>query len=229
VSKNDPPARPGLLYRRVPRHICAQSEEDDMVRFTESARQTILQALARAQPPRGHLRIQVGVKGGAFEYRMAGLSQSDVEPGDIVLEEDGFRLVLDAESAERLAGATIDWRETLLESGFHFDNPNAPAIPLLPQGAREDLQGSVPDRVRMLLDSEINPAIAAHGGRVSLVDVRDDKVYLAFGGGCHGCGMVDVTLKQGIEARIREVVPEVVEIVDTTDHAAGENPYYAPV
>ena len=66
----------------------------------------------------------------------------------------------------------------------------------------------------------------AHGGRVRLVDVKDGQVYLAFGGGCHGCGLVDVTLKQGIERRIREAVPEVVGVVDTTDHSAGENPYY---
>ena len=197
-----------------------------MVQLTEAARLTIQQALARAHPSYGHLRIQVGVKNGSFDYRMKSTSQDEIDPADIVIEEDGFRIVLDPESAERLAGATMDWRETLLESGFRFDNPNAPASAILSSGARDDLQGPLPDRVRLLLDTEINPAIAAHGGRVSLVEVRDNRVFLAFGGGCHGCGMVDVTLKQGIEARIREAVPEVVEVVDTTDHEAGENPYY---
>ena len=78
-----------------------------------------------------------------------------------------------------------------------------------------------------LLDTELNPAVAAHGGRMSLVGVRDNKVYLTFGGGCHGCGMVDMTLKHGVEARIRELIPEVEEVVDTTDHTSGENPFYA--
>ena len=79
-----------------------------------------------------------------------------------------------------------------------------------------------------LFAREINPAIAAHGGFVELLDVKGNEVYLRLGGGCQGCGMADVTLKQGIEASIRRVVPEVGAIMDTTDHAAGRNPYYAP-
>lgn len=197
-----------------------------MLHLTEMARSTIQQALGHGQPSRDHLRIQVAVKDGSFDYRMKSASPEEIDAADVVIEEEGFRIVLDPESAERLAGATIDWRETLLESGFRFDNPNTPASAILPSGARDDLKGPMPDRIRMLLDTEINPAIAAHGGRVSLVEVRDNRVFLAFGGGCHGCGMVDVTLKQGIETRIREAVPEVVEVVDTTDHEAGENPYY---
>ena len=199
-----------------------------MLEITDGARQAIQKALARAQPPRDVLRIHVGVKNGGFDYRLSGAGSDDIAPGDTVLDEDGFRVVLDPESAERIAGATMDWRESLLESGFRFDNPRAPASAALPQGRRDDLTGPLADRVRLLLDSEINPAIAAHGGRVSLVDVRDNRVFLAFGGGCHGCGMVDVTLKQGIESRLREVLPEIVEVVDTTDHAAGESPYYSP-
>ncbi len=83
-------------------------------------------------------------------------------------------------------------------------------------------------KVEDLLETEINPAVAGHGGHVSLVDVKGNAVYLQLGGGCQGCGMADVTLKQGIERMIRERVPEVGEILDTTDHAGGRNPYYAP-
>ena len=83
------------------------------------------------------------------------------------------------------------------------------------------------EKIQYLLDTAINPAVAGHGGVVSLVDVRDRMVYLQMGGGCQGCGMADVTLKQGIELMIREEVPEVVEILDVTDHAAGQNPYSA--
>ena len=82
-------------------------------------------------------------------------------------------------------------------------------------------------KIQDLLDTAINPAVAGHGGVVSLVDVKDKMVYLQMGGGCQGCGMVDVTLKQGIETMIREELPEVVEILDVTDHAAGQNPYSA--
>ena len=75
-------------------------------------------------------------------------------------------------------------------------------------------------------DEKINPAIASHGGQVSLADIQDNKVFLQFGGGCQGCGMVDVTLKQGVEVMIKEAVPEVAEVLDITDHEKGVNPYY---
>jgi len=81
-------------------------------------------------------------------------------------------------------------------------------------------------KVQQLLDREINPALWMHGGWVELIDVRKNSIFLRLGGGCQGCGAVDVTLKQGIEKSIRELIPQVGEILDTTDHAAGRNPYY---
>jgi Fe/S biogenesis protein NfuA len=83
-------------------------------------------------------------------------------------------------------------------------------------------------KVQELIDSTINPAVAGHGGFVELIDIQDSRVYLQLGGGCQGCGMSDVTLKAGIERLIKEEIPEVVEVVDTTDHASGSNPYYTP-
>ncbi len=83
-------------------------------------------------------------------------------------------------------------------------------------------------KVQDLLDREINPALGMHGGWVELIDVKKNAVYLRLGGGCQGCGAADVTLKQGIERSIRQTIPEVGEILDTTDHAAGRNPYYQP-
>jgi Fe-S cluster biogenesis protein NfuA len=87
-----------------------------------------------------------------------------------------------------------------------------------------DLKWAIGD----LLEREINPAVAQHGGWVELIDVRKNNVYLRLGGGCQGCGAADVTLKQGIERAIRDLAPSVGEILDTTDHASGRNPYYAP-
>jgi len=84
------------------------------------------------------------------------------------------------------------------------------------------------DKVQALIDTMINPAVAGHGGFVDLIDVKDNKVYLQMGGGCQGCGAADVTLKSGIERLIKEELPEVEEVLDTTDHASGQNPYYAP-
>jgi Fe/S biogenesis protein NfuA len=83
-------------------------------------------------------------------------------------------------------------------------------------------------KVQELIDSTINPAVAGHGGFVQLLDVKEKKVYIQMGGGCQGCGAADVTLKAGIERLIKEELPEVEEVLDTTDHASGENPYYQP-
>jgi Fe/S biogenesis protein NfuA len=83
-------------------------------------------------------------------------------------------------------------------------------------------------KVQELIDNSINPAVAGHGGWVQLLDVRDNKVYLTMGGGCQGCGAADITLKAGIERLIREEIPEIEEVLDTTDHGAGTNPYYQP-
>ena len=84
------------------------------------------------------------------------------------------------------------------------------------------------DRIQGILDREVNPSVASHGGVVRLLDVKENQVYVQMGGGCQGCGMADVTLKQGVEIAIRSEIPEVGEIMDTTDHASGNNPYYAP-
>jgi Fe-S cluster biogenesis protein NfuA len=87
---------------------------------------------------------------------------------------------------------------------------------------------AIRDKVQSLIDEAVSPAVAGHGGSVTLLDVRGNNVYLEFGGGCQGCGMSHVTLKYGVERLIREHVPEVGEILDTTDHAGGKNPYYQP-
>ena len=89
-------------------------------------------------------------------------------------------------------------------------------------------ESEIRKKIQGLLDREINPALGSHGGWVELIDVRRNSVYLRLGGGCQGCGSADMTLKMGIEKAIREQIPEVGEILDTTDHAAGRNPYYQP-
>ncbi len=82
--------------------------------------------------------------------------------------------------------------------------------------------------IRRLLDERINPQVAAHGGHIALVDVQDDTVYIRLEGGCQGCGMADVTLKQGVATEIQSVVPRINSVLDVTDHAGGTNPYYQP-
>jgi len=89
-------------------------------------------------------------------------------------------------------------------------------------------QEQVKAKVQKILDEMINPAVAGHGGFVELLDVKDNQVYLMLGGGCQGCGMVNVTLKQGIEVALKEEIPQIAGVIDQTDHAGGTNPYYQP-
>jgi Fe/S biogenesis protein NfuA len=188
-----------------------------MLHFSESARAKVLE-LMKAETRQG-LALRFGIRGrgpGGFLYRLSFVEDGDRTPTDSAVDAGGFMVFVDAESAPHLQGVTIDFVTDARESGFKIDNPN----PLWSDAQAQSVQ--------RVLDEEINPAVAAHGGFVTLLDVKDDVVYIALGGGCQGCGMVDVTLKQGIEVRIREAVPAIRQIIDTTDHAGGTNPYYQP-
>jgi len=98
----------------------------------------------------------------------------------------------------------------------------------------DELRQSIPStdeiraKVEAVLQSEINPSVAQHGGQIRLIEVKENVVFIQMGGGCQGCGQADVTLKYGIEVAIRDAVPEVGDILDVTDHASGRNPYYTP-
>ncbi len=93
---------------------------------------------------------------------------------------------------------------------------------------RPGLETEEATAIRGLLQDRINPSIAAHGGHITLVDIQEDKAYVRLEGGCQGCGMADVTLKQGVAKEIMDMVPNITEVLDVTDHAGGTNPYYQP-
>jgi Fe-S cluster biogenesis protein NfuA len=123
-----------------------------------------------------------------------------------------------------------DWESKIPMVGMAIRDALAAGTPPISEAVSESLLApeEIRRRVQQVLDTIINPAVASHGGVITLLDVNNNAVYLEFGGGCQGCGMVSVTLKYGVERTIRDEVPEVGEILDTTDHAAGRNPYYAP-
>jgi Fe-S cluster biogenesis protein NfuA len=119
-----------------------------------------------------------------------------------------------------------DWRQIGKRIGTairQFINPP----PEIPEGERIAVS-ELRDRVQQILDEQINPGVASHGGYVELLDVKDNNIFIRMGGGCQGCGAADMTLKMGIERIIRDHVPQIREVFDTTDHAAGQNPFYAP-
>ena len=188
-----------------------------LVTITAAARGKILELMKNEGREGLVLRMAVAGRGpGGFQYKLAFAPESERAPADPKFDAAGVPVVIDAASVDSLRGATIDYVDSAYGSGFKIDNPN----PLWAD--------PVAQAVQKVLDDDINPAVASHGGHVALLDVKNDVAYIQLGGGCQGCGMVDVTLKQGIEVRIREAVPSIREIVDTTDHAGGKNPYYQP-
>ena len=146
-----------------------------------------------------------------------------------LLEIPGVESVLVADNTVTVSAAhEVDW--PALRVGDVIRKHIRSGASLVSEDYFEGLpsEGDLKWAIRDLLDREINPAVAAHGGWVELIEVKKNAVFLRLGGGCQGCGAADVTLKQGIEKAIRALAPAVGEILDTTDHAAGRNPYYAP-
>jgi Fe/S biogenesis protein NfuA len=169
-----------------------------------------------------------------------------VRPSDTVQHEGDLAIVIANDSVAKLRGATVDWSEDRLSSGFVVINPNKPApapvvLPILPMSPAADpavrpppprtmpgagLNTDVARRVRAVLDGQVNPSIASHGGHAELAGIEGATAYLRLGGGCQGCGMATVTLSQGIEVAITQAIPEIERVVDVTDHASGTNPYF---
>ena len=191
------------------------SNETPLLKVTKTAQDKIKDVIDAEDVEVEGLRIGIeGRSASDFQYSL-GLA-TDTEENDIVIEMDAFKVLVDAKSAPDLEGAVIDYVEDLNSSGFKIDNPNKPTW-----------DNPKAQKIQELIDERINPAVAAHGGQIELLNVEDDAIYIHMGGGCQGCGMANATLKHGIEAMIQEVFPEIQQVIDTTDHAAGTNPYYA--
>ncbi len=205
-----------------------------VVSVSDAALAKVLQLRSdEADPESLALWIEVsGTSGLAYTYDMYFQAANDVRPEDWTGLQGDLMLVVPAESAPKMVGSVLDLNRDLLAGGMSIRNPNPPPppVPTSPAmtGPPPDLSGDVAQRVIQVLEGQINPSIAAHGGRADLVAVDEGAAYLRLSGGCAGCGMAAVTLSQGIEVAIKESVPEVDRIVDVTDHAAGTNPYYEP-
>jgi Fe/S biogenesis protein NfuA len=201
--------------------MTAQNAQADQgtadVRFTETARARVKGFMESKGKQAAALRVTIaGRSSSGFRYAMNIVDPTDHDDADVEVDGGGFPVLIDRDSLENLRGATIDFVDSAQGSGFQIDNPNPvwrDEIALL---------------VQNVIDTQINPGVASHGGFVELLDVKDNVAYILMGGGCQGCGLADVTLKQGIEALIREAVPQITAVMDSTDHASGTNPYYRP-
>lgn len=188
-----------------------------LVRFTDAARDRVVASMDVEGGDRLALRIEVQRVGPAgFDYGLTFVGLDERESDDRVVDAGPFQVFVDPESAGHLRGTTISFVHTLQRVGFEFDNPNA------------GWDDPVADAVQRVIDDEINPKVGSHGGMVTLVAVRDGVARLEMHGGCKGCGKAEVTLRDGVEQLILERVPEVRDVVDATDHDAGDAPFFAP-
>jgi Fe/S biogenesis protein NfuA len=174
-------------------------------------------------PPALALRVEVtGTAGVEYAYDLTFDPMAEAGEADAQYRQGDLPVIVPVGSIEQLTGATLD-----IPSGggpgLVLRNPNRPD-PL--SGKHLELTGSIAEQVEQLLREQINPALAAHGGFAELKGVEGETVYVTMGGGCQGCAVSAMTLRDGIARSIKDAIPEVTDVVDTTDHDAGENPFY---
>ena len=192
-----------------------------MITLTDRAREVVRDYVDKSDGEFTALRI--GISGGtplAPDFELTLVGPDDIAESEREVEVGDLTIVVEEEFAPRLEGATVDFVQRVNESGFQV------SLAAAAKAAVPTLDGAFAERVKTVLDTEINPAIASHGGTITLVGVEDTEIYLEMGGGCQGCAMSRMTLRQGVERMVRQAVPEVTVIHDVTDHASGENPFF---
>ena len=196
-----------------------------MLTFTDKAREMVLTFMDQSGEELRALRIHMsGGSPVAPSFELTLVEGSERGEEDLEVDAGDFVVVVDRDSAEKLEGATVDFVNRVNGSGFEI----IPATPSMAAGSPSNVaKGELAERVRLILNEQVNPAIAGHGGQINLVDVKGTEVFMEMTGGCQGCAMSRMTLQQGVERMIRQHIPEVTVIHDVTDHAAGESPYFS--
>ena len=193
------------------------AEAAERITVTDLAREKIAQLIGNAVSPVSGVRVVAEATTPVNpQFSLAFVQEGEAYDDDTVIQFPEFSVYIDPASLEYVENVRLDFVQMGAGGGFKIEK-NRPVI---------KIEGEVAQKIQQVIEQHINPAIASHGGIVSLLDVQGDTAYIKMGGGCQGCGMADVTLKQGIETTIREHVPEITRILDTTDHASGTNPYY---
>jgi Fe/S biogenesis protein NfuA len=198
---------------------------DHVLTVAPDALERVLEIRDGEEDP-GSLCLRVAITGSSgtdYTYDLAFEEVSKLEENDDVSVQGGLTVVVAADSIDDMRGATLDIPRTSGQGGLVIRNPNKPN-PLV--GRNIELTGDIADKVRQLLAEAVNPSLASHGGFADLVGVDGTTVFITMGGGCQGCSMSAATLREGIQVAIKEAIPEVTEIIDATDHDAGDNPFY---
>ncbi len=196
-----------------------------MITFTDRAREMIGSFLGEGDGEPQALRIGTSGSSAAPKFDLTLVDMSERRDDEREVDAGGFTFLVKDTEVSVLDGATVDFVDRVNESGFEVRSNAGAAKAPGAHPSEGQPTGPLADRVRDVLDSQVNPAIAAHGGMISLIDVEDTDVYVQMSGGCQGCALSRMTLRQGVERMLREAVPELTAVHDVTDHASGENPY----
>ncbi len=167
-----------------------------------------------------------GIRGGQFVYELSFMPVEDRQEADHLHRYGDLAVVIAAKDVEKFDGASLSMGSDPANPALSINNPNTPATPVAATAPVGDLTGPLAERIQQVLDQNINPSIAGHGGAAQLISVDGAVAYVQLSGGCQGCGLASVTLKQGIERLLKEAIPDLDEVIDVTDHASGTDPYY---
>ena len=189
-----------------------------MLKISDLAKTKIKEAIENYKKPVVGIRAMAQSRSPfQVSYGLAFVDEKNAKDNDKILKIDDVNVYIDQEQIDHFEGVTLDFEDGITGTGFKFiDLPRVP----------KKYKGTIAEKVVRVIDDEINPGIASHGGFVSLIDVKGNDVMIQMGGGCQGCGMANVTLKEGIEVSLKKAIPEIGGIYDVTDHAGGENPFY---
>jgi Fe/S biogenesis protein NfuA len=186
-----------------------------MIRFTDRARERLVSLIEHLDEDACLRLSRAGGSPLAPDYDLAIVDLDSRESGEGLVEADGIRVLLRDEPAEPFL---IDFHDGPGASGFQVRSEG---------GGGDPAGGSLEERVRRVIEERVNPGVASHGGRITLLEVRDDVAVIEMEGGCQGCSLSQMTLRRGVERMIREAVPEILGVHDATDHASGESPFYS--
>jgi Fe/S biogenesis protein NfuA len=206
----------------------------DVITLTDEARNVVLDALHNETPSDTlALWIEVtGTRGAGYSYDLY-FSELNLAPEDAVVGRDGeITIVVPQASVDRLRGSRLEFANEG-GGGLVLVNPNSPTPEEMNPGVPAEILalgvgGALGTVAVAVLEDQVNPSIAQHGGRADLVamDEETHTAYIKLSGGCQGCAMSRMTLSQGIETMLREAIPELEKVLDVTDHASGDNPFY---
>ena len=194
--------------------------------------QSAIEKIAELIEGRGkdNLAVKVGINGaipgGGYQTEFKFIARDEADEQVIVQKAGKFELLFDPDVAEMIQGAKVDFDESRYSAGFNIEYPEKSMYPPEAEPGKQ-WDDPVAQKVQDVIDNHINPGVAGHGGWVILEKVDDTKASVEMGGGCQGCGLAAVTLRQGVETAILQGVPEIKEVIDITFHEEGEDPYYS--